>query len=172
MCLWDRGVGHALFIVGEESPANKMRLIEELMTTNMGVQENVQLHIEKIRRILGKLGILNMTVDNEQYKLGLLRSFPCSYEVVTFENLQDMLQIEELHSHIIREEARRSTVENEPTTPTGLVDNNLFQDRVIVCHLCKKKGHKKAKCWALKRKQQANQHNKNDREDTGNPKRV
>lgn len=51
------------------------------MTSKMGDDDDkAQKHIENLRRIVGKLKSLNIKVEDEQYKIALLRILPRSYE--------------------------------------------------------------------------------------------
>lgn len=67
--------------------ANKFHIIEQLMNAKMGVTEKAQEHIEKLRRVVRKLGTLGVIIHSDQYKLSLLLSLPRSFEslVVTLE---------------------------------------------------------------------------------------
>lgn len=136
--------------------ANKMHLMQELLLSQMSDEDQVQDHIEKLRRVVGQLGTIGSPIDDEQYKMSLLRSLPKSYEslVVTLENLVENLSIEDLHARILREEARRKRDGEESS------DSKLLSARDIVCHHCKKKGHKKSQCWALRRKKGPDRHKK------------
>ena len=131
--------------------ANRLHLLNELMTSKMGDEQKVQEHIEHMRRVVGKLGTIGNAIDDGQYKLSLLRSLPNSYEslVVTLENLIDDLTIEDIHARIIREEARQS--KNTDDGNTVIAEQRMLSAHGIVCHYCHKKGHKKAQCYAFKR---------------------
>lgn len=69
----------------------------------MSEEEHSKDHIEKLRRLVGRIETINSKADDEQYKLDLLRSLPRSYNnlVVTLENLLDKLSIEDIHARII-----------------------------------------------------------------------
>ena len=49
--------------------ANKMHLQEDLMMTKMGESDSAQEHIEKMRRIMGKLGTLGLAFSDDQHKI-------------------------------------------------------------------------------------------------------
>lgn len=139
---WDKLKG----LYENTSMANRMHLMEELMTSKMSRDESAQVHIAKLRRISGQLGTLGSTIGDAQYKIALLRSLPSNFEnlVITLENLADALSVEDMHSRILREEARQVKNNGNNTQDT------LFQAKQIICHFCKKKGHKKFQCFKWK----------------------
>lgn len=63
------------------------------MTSKMSDEDKALEHVEKLHRVVGKLDTIGSPVDDEQYKMELLRSLPRSYEslIVTLENLTDTL---------------------------------------------------------------------------------
>ena len=142
--------------------ANRIDLLNQLMTARMGEDDKAQEHIEKLRRVVGQLGTIDAPVDDQQYKLALLRSLPRKYEtlVVTLENLLDTLTIEDIHARIMREEVRQgNNGEDDNGTP---VDHRMLALRGIVCHYCRKKGHKKFQCFAYEKKQAADRSRRNN----------
>lgn len=139
--------------------ANRMHLMEELMTAKMEPGDKSHVHIEKMRGLVGRLGTIGTPISDEQYKMALLRSLPSSYEslVVTLENLIDNLTVEDIHARIIREESRKSKSSTDVDMDSSV--EGLFQAKDIRCHHCGKKGHKKFQCWKLK----AERRRKNER---------
>lgn len=149
--------------------ANKMHLMEELMTSKMDVGTMAHKHIEKLRSIVGKLGTIGAAVSDDHYKMALLRSLPDSYDglVVTLENIMDTLSIEDIHDRIIREEARKG--KSDGSSGNNLSEK-LLHSKDIRCHFCKKKGHIKSQCWKLKGKRNYSEGHSNGKGYHGKPK--
>lgn len=106
-------------------------------------------HIEQMRRVVGQLATLGSRIQDDQYKITLLRSLSKPYEslVVTLENMLEGMAIEDLHARILREGLRQGDA-RPGVKDTGALLNatrNHSKPR-FKCYHCGKPGHKKAQC--------------------------
>lgn len=97
----------------EPSTANKMRLYDQFLSAKLEGNESAQNHLQSFAALRNELSAVGINIDEDLYKLGLLRSMPYRFEAfkIAIEAQLDNINVEELHARINREEHRQEALD-------------------------------------------------------------
>ena len=140
-------------------------LRKRLQDTRCAENGNIRTHFDNIRTMREELSSLGAVISEEDFSAIILGSLPKTYDqflsavTATASVLKQELQPEDLIQAIIDEYDRRSTRHGSSREKTAdaaffaSAGNNQGKTRRksekdIECFNCRKKGHKKADCWA------------------------
>jgi hypothetical protein len=156
--------------------ATNIYLIRRLYNLRMKESDSIMAHLNDYEGIIPKLSTQGMTIDNELKALSLMSTLPPSWEtfVTTVCNVSvAAVKYSETTSSILSEDARRKTFVENSTSEAYTVQStgdrqqhcgrsfshrpNVSRNRSksrgsVTCNYCKKPGHVKTECRALKAK--------------------
>jgi hypothetical protein len=166
-----------------KSLTNRLILKERLYTLRMTEGTSIKSHISEFSSIIVDLQNLEVIIEDEDQALILLCSLPPSYkhlreiilygrETISIEDVkQSLLSKDMIDNNLVGSSSTANSNQNDALFARGRPkeresnsghqkSRSKSRHKNLTCNFCKKKGHIKTDCYALKRKQQ-NQNNGN-----------
>ena len=134
--------------------ANKLGLRRRLYSLKLKEGDSVQEHIRKMTEIFEELAVIGDPVKEEDRVVHLLAGLPESYNmlVTALEANSAVPQTEVVTERLLHEERKRKDREDSEKTHMKAMTVSRSK-KEIRCYHCKKPGHIKRDCRALKQKQ-------------------
>ncbi|KAL5783244.1 hypothetical protein ACOSP7_008273 [Xanthoceras sorbifolium] len=155
--------------------SNEVLREHRLYTLSMAEGASIKSHIDEFSTILMDLGNMEISYDDEDQALMLLRSLPPSYKHFrdTLIYSRQTLKLEDVKAALFSKElidkelgtsrndspaegllVRGRTPDKSSSSNQRSRSRSKSRHRNLTCNYCKKKGHTKSECFKLKNKQQ------------------
>ncbi|KAL5766903.1 hypothetical protein ACOSP7_017520 [Xanthoceras sorbifolium] len=169
--LWDKL--ESLYVT--KNLTTKLVAKHRLYTLSMAEGASIKSHIDEFSTILMDLGNMEISYDDEDQALMLLRSLPPSYKHFrdTLIYSRQTLKLEDVKAALFSKElidkelgtsrndspaegllVRGRTPDKSSSSNQRSRPRSKSRHRNLTCNYCKKKGHTKSECFKLKNKQQ------------------
>ncbi|KAL5757095.1 hypothetical protein ACOSQ2_021841 [Xanthoceras sorbifolium] len=169
--LWDKL--ESLYVT--KNLTTKLVAKHRLYTLSMAEGASIKSHIDEFSTILMDLGNMEISYDDEDQALMLLRSLPPSYKHFrdTLIYSRQTLKLEDVKAALFSKElidkelgtsrndspaegllVRGRTPDKSSSSNQRSRSRSKSRHRNLTCNYCKKKGHTKSECFKLKNKQQ------------------
>ena len=169
--LWDKL--ESLYVT--KNLTTKLVAKHRLYTLSMAEGASIKSHIDEFSTILMDLGNMEISYDDEDQALMLLRSLPPSYKHFrdTLIYSRQTLKLEDVKAALFSKELidKELGTSRNDSPAEGLLVRGRTPDKSsssnqrsrsrsksrhsnLTCNYCKKKGHTKSECFKLKKKQQ------------------
>ena len=144
-------------IYQSKGPARKATMLKKLTRTKMEENDDIKQHLDSFFDVKDKLDEMDVEVNDDLLSIMLLDSLPETFENFrcAMESRDQLPSPEDLKVKILEEFQARNTKKEEIYTServmfTSEQKNHEGRRQKLICHRCKKPGHRAAVCRAPK----------------------